>query len=526
MQKLVLTFILTMTSVAIASEFRRGVSLEWDGIEGAAGYDVEFSPTPKGKPITISVKHAFWDGKLPVGNYTMRIRSKDRRKVPGNWSDSQPLQVGLENAKLIFPTTNYKLASNESEKEKVEFKWQKVPGADDYLIEVTSRDEKIKITEETSHNEIKIKIPVAQEYTWKVQARRGDIHSDATTMDEFFIQGKKLDKPIIIAPANRFVRTIEWQHPDFAENYDFSIQRWDGVAKKWDKVTSTKEFKDTSVPFDPTWPGGQYRISVRAKSNVRVDSDISQKIFPVVNGDRSPAAEEIGALRESIDRTNGWFFTASYLVTGVSYKGKDYDSGISPNAELHDLFGGTGRFGVGYLNSESPWGFLGIIDLSGFNIGDHTYNFGSIELNGIRRTRIGSNGELRQQFGLYYKELPVLVNLNWVNQSFEVSTIDAGGPHYGIEYWWALSQKLGFQLNAHGYYSVLTFKTPNGGKINPDLTYQLGLLGSYKLGPKTTGLMGYAYRVDSISYESKTTNNQNKASIYGHYLNLLMEWAL
>jgi hypothetical protein len=511
MQKLVLVFILMISSASMASEFRRSVSLEWEPIEGAATYDVEFAPTPKGKPITVLARKSFWNGKLPVGNYNMRVRAKDRRKVPGDWSETQAMTVGLENAKLIYPSSNYKLASKEAETETVVFKWQPVPGAEDYKIEVTSRDGKTKIVEETSKQEIKVKLPVAQEYTWKVLAQRDEVHSDAATVDEFFIQGKKLDKPEIVPPANRFVRTIEWKHPDFAENFDYSIQKLNPLTKKWENVGNKSEFKDTSVVFDPAWPGGQYRISVRATSNVRVNSDISQLTFPVANGDRSPAAEEVGALRESINRTNGWFFTASYLVTGLSYKGKDYDS-PSPNVDLKDLFGGTGRFGVGFLDGEKPWGFLGIVDYSGFNIGDRTYNFGSIELNAIHRKQVSKDGELRQYVGIYYKELPALVNLNFSTQSFDVTEIASGGPHYGAEYWWALSQKLGFQVNGHVYYSVLTFKTPNGERIHPEMTYQLGLLGSYKLGSKTTGLMGYAYRLDSLSYDSKNNGNLNKAS--------------
>src|SRR5690606_15542712 len=116
---------------------------------------------------------------------------------------------------------------------------------------------------------------------------------------------------------------------------------------------------------------------------------------------------------------------------------------------------------------------------------------------------------------------------NGLQQFESTQKIAAIGPRYGVEYWRAISPKLGFQANGHIYYNMLKVSTPSGGDIEATPSFQIGLLGSYRLTPKATGLAGYAYRLDSMAYKSVTTPGQvNKVDLTGHYLNLFLEWAL
>jgi hypothetical protein len=183
--------------------------------------------------------------------------------------------------------------------------------------------------------------------------------------------------------------------------------------------------------------------------------------------------------------------------------------------------------GLGNLSKEKPWGILAIADFSGFIIDEHNYTFATAELNSVYRILTGDHGESRIQMGLTYKEIPEVI-INGVTEKTEgVGTYVSWGPHLGYEYWLAMTPKLGLQLNAHLYYNNMKITTPNGQELLPSLSTQLGILGSYKINARTTGLMGYAYRLDKASSTSKRDPAKtNTVELQGNYVNLFLEWAL
>lgn len=134
---------------------------------------------------------------------------------------------------------------------------------------------------------------------------------------------------------------------------------------------------------------------------------------------------------------------------------------------------------------------------------------------------------MRVSGGLYLKQLPEILGQSV--DSYQMKSIDTLGVHAGGEYWYPLTSKLGVQINGRIYYPM-SGKTPTGGKLNSTPSLQLGFLGSLRLNEKATGLMGYAFRKDQISY--KVTNSTslsdgfttNTSSVLGHYLNFLLEW--
>jgi hypothetical protein len=330
----------------------------------------------------------------------------------------------------------------------------------------------------------------------------------------------------VTVAKNGFVREIKWTRPLYTEGFDYILSRWDAEKKEWTPISKANLEKSSQLDFDAAWKGGTYRLVVRAAAFNRVSSKSVISNFKVVNGDRSPASEANATLRQSIDRTTGFFGIASYLMTQMNYSGVNSDNGGNAKlkVDLPSNFGGTGRVGIGYLSENSPWGGLSILDLSGFVVNDQNPTFASLEVSGIYRSDYGKRGEIRQQFGLFYKEMPEIIALN-VNQVARIDKIVSAGPHYGIEYWYAKDPKLGYQINMHLYPSMMSIKTPTGNSLKPSLSYQLGLLGSYRLSNRMTGLAGYAYRRDSASYES-VTKSLNTVDITGHYLNFFLEWAL
>ena len=524
-------------SVWAESEFLRSIGLSWEPTASASSYELEITSLGNSPPLRFYSKEPEWKGNLALGKYSFRVRGRDQRKVPGEWSENSEFAVRLENVKIISPIKNKKVMSSEEDNSTVSFKWESVPGAKAYHWEIRNEKNDLIKEQNTDDTSVSVNLDVAKTYTWKVKALAQaptkeaaksniDFDSPTETVSTFALIGKKLDQPNPQKPQNPFVREIRWEKVPLAESYEFILSRWDSGQRNW-IVQDHKSTQKIQAPFSLQNKGGRYRLQVRAQNALRVSSNAAEIKFDAHSGDRSPAAEEHALIMESVDHTTGYFAVMSYLITGLSYQGQNWDHTSSnatlPSASFNSAIGGTGRVGLGYLSSKSSWGFLGIADYGGVSLNGNIANFASLETNGVYRSLVGSAGELRQFFGLFYKQYPNLIPE--LNSSFSISTVATLGPHYGAEYWYALNRKLGFQVNGQAYLNALTASTPNGNPVTTSLSYQLGFLASYRLGLNVTGLIGYAFRNDSVTYSS-TSNNTNSITMTGNYLNLVLEWAL
>jgi hypothetical protein len=516
-------------SEKVTAEKKKGATnFEWDPMPGAKSYEIEIKAKKSDiKPQLFNLTTTSWSGELKPGKYTMRLRSKDHRGVPGEWSGAEEFTVKMQAVNLSYPKNNEEVKSNENETAEVALNWEETPYAQTY--EVTIRDDSGKVisTSPASTNKFNIKLTVAAKYSWSVIAveESGEKGPTGDGPFKFALIGKELALPKIKEPETPFIRELTWEKSDLAEKYEVILKRKDPSTKKWHIVTEESS-TTTNLDFPKSYKGGLYQLRVTAVANLRKKSKSHQINFPVANGDRSPKAESLALSRKSIDRTKAWYFIASYLITQIHYTAINIDRGSGPST---DAFGGTGRLGLGWFAENSPFGFLGVGDLSGFIIGQKNYTYPSIEAHGIIKYVAGTLGEFRVSSGLYYKEIPEIL-ANARTGAFTVSQLGATGVHGGGEYWYSMTSKLGLQVNGRMYYP-LSGKTPTGEKIIPTISYQFGFLGSYRLNEKATGLMGYAYRKDVINYKAANSDvissyNSNLSSVTGSYLNFFLEWDL
>lgn len=527
--------LLTAAKSALAETYRRDVSFEFEEVTDAKTYDVEIRAVGKdgtlGKPMSFKTKEAIWSGKLVPGKYTMSLRARDARGVPGDWSPPAEFNVNLDPVKVKSPPAKAQIKGTDAEEISQNFEWEPVNGANEYRFELTSEDGKTQVIETVKGTNFTAKVPVAKNYTWKITGfGQNDMQSDSVTVSEFTVIGKKITAPKITAPETEFVREVKWSRPDNVDTYDLTLSRINPATKRWEKVLVQEEIKDETFSFDEKHPGGTYRLEVKAKGNMRTDSDTAKINFKVINGNRSPAAEYTALVRKSIDRLTGWYGIASYLVTKINYHGETLENNAKTT---NSALGGTGRVGAGYFSPNDIWGFVGIIDMSGFIMYGSNHTYSSFEMNGIRRFVVGDLGEARVLAGLYYKEIPQLIGTPAVgtNGTVEFSQTAVAGPHVGGEYWHSLSPKLGFQMNAHLYYNLFTMKTPNGNSADPRMSYQLGLMGSYRFNNRFTGLMGLTQKMDQVAYKANKTGSTTEApgdfnttQITGQYLSFFAEY--
>ena len=394
MKMLRLLFIISislLSTMSWAEPYRRLVNFEWEAIEGAKSYDIELRPmkpvegdpksTAPAKAFSFKTTTAAWNGRLTAGKYLMRLRTRDYRGVPGEWSPESEFNVGLEAAVLKFPSTAQVIQSKENEKEKMTFKWAPVGGADNYQFTLKSEDGSTQVSQSLKANEITLEVPVASKYTWEVSSSNTDgIQSEQSSVGSFTIEGKPLAAPEIEKPETDFVREIKWTRPAHVTSYDIFIYKFNPQSKKWGKFKQFENYQQDSLPFDEQWSGGAYQVHLKAHSKLRSSSVVSKQRFSVRSGDRSPAAEYSSLVRKSIDRVTGWYGVASYLITEMKFSGqnKERDSKLSYSA-----IGGTARLGAGWMDDRGPWGFLGIVDMTGFMFNGKIKSFASVEANAI-----------------------------------------------------------------------------------------------------------------------------------------------
>lgn len=513
-------------------QLKRQVDLELEEVEGATAYEVELTSKASGKTSNFKMKTPAWKASIRPGEFTLRLRSYDSRGVPGAWSEEMPFSVKLPGPELRAPTENAQIKTGEEKSHDTEFKWQAVPGTKKYRVEVTPEGSTTPVTETFSDNQGKINLPVATRYTWKVipVSKSGEDGESQEKPGTFSLVGKILETPAIEKPEDIWVQNIKWDKTEYAEKYTYVLQRKD-ENDKWQKVEMKENYAGNEVPLDVKYPGGQYRFAIKAESHLREPSKVARIDFQVYNGDRSPAAVEEAKLRYSLEKPTPWYFVASYLITQVNYSGINSERGNGSTVSYNAL-GGTGRLGIGYINPKSNRGHLGIIDLSGFTIDGQNVTYASAEQHYLWRYTWGRN-MFRPSAGLFFKELVEAKDLITSPGKYQMEKLSYAGPHGGFDFWRPLTPKLGFQLNARFYYGLMGMSTPNGLDQTPNLSYQMGFMGSYKLKTHITGFMGWAYRVDRASYKSSpfdgTTSFATGAAsqtiqIEGNFFNLLLEW--
>lgn len=510
----------------------RVISFEWEPIPAAHSYDIEIYQDPsKNLVSSTSSLDARWEGTLPPGYYSLRTRSRDKRKVPGNWSPLSSFQVHLPQVHLISPQG--KTQSSDATETAVQFQWKASEGATGYVLTLITADEANVVAPQkfkTESTTLEIKLPVARKYSWSVVATdqmnntSDDPESEKNQALRFELWGAKLEKSKLETPSNGYVRELSWTQPDFLEDQDIALQRQDPVTKKWINVFRSKNYKNPSLAFSQNWDGGTYRFIVQNRAQLRPPSDLAFIQFPVVAGDRSPASQELAELRTSIHRTHGWVFLASYFLSSVSYNGINRDTGDEIPIEFSGALAGTGRMGLGYFAKDSPWGFTGWLEGTGIVVDQTNYTGTGLEFNAMGRHRAGSRGEFRHSFGLYSQDIWEFYPTGNESEIIPHRVSQLGG-HYGLEYWFAFNQKLGLQIHGNIYQPISQNASYNGNTIIPSPNLEYGILGSYRLSKNLTSLAGWSFRKTELFYAS-TATGRNSVQIAGNYLNLYLEWTL
>lgn len=522
---------LAAPSALASSRVRRNVEVDWEPVPGASEYEVQIvrKDDRSKKPTRLKTHEPHWSAVVKPGLYLFQLRSYDERGVPGEWSPPSDLQVKLPSVVMTSPMPGDAIDAEEDDKHEVKFEWEEVPGAHSYKLDVRSTTSTWQVEKEVSDTEFKLDVPVGEKLEWNVTAidAKDEVGDTNALPQSFETKGPPLPSPDVTKPLSKYVEDMEWAPVPNAKNYNYELDYKDPKSKKWQKIEAKADVTEPKIKWDIKRPSGKYRLKVQARGERRKPSKVATLEFETRGGFRDPASLQTAILRDSITKPTNFYGIASYLITDVSYQSANYDSN---QTATFNAVGGTGRIGMGYQDPDSKWGGFGIADLSGFTIQGQTFTFASAEGHLTHKLEFGQGGLLLFGTGLFMKELPI-VNGSTTLGFRGLGKVRQIGPHAGFTYWIPITQRLGLQANARLYYTLLGSSAP-GPSLKPTMSYQYGLMGSYRLNQAWMGYAGYAFRKDQAEYGVSPGGNSdaspgeiNTINIQGNYLNLILEYS-
>lgn len=511
------------------------LTIEWEPVQGSQSYEIEVQGLGEAGFVPLGMfklNSTQWSSSLNPGKYQFRIRGLDARGVPGLWGEFIPFLVTVPPPILFTPKDKLEIKSEEIEEENIEFTWKPVKGATAYVLEIFPEKvgEAAIFRVEVPEPKTEVKLPVGKKYRWHVYSI--DIQKSAgdpvKVQFNFTLFGKRLDGPVLDKLESEFINKISWSRPKGATQFSYMLLRKNS-REQWDVLEKKTDWDKTTLDINPKYRGGAYRLRIMSVGYLRPSSETKNFDFPVFDGRRTPQVMEMAKLRRAMELDRDHYIIASYLISSLSYTGDNKETG---NRIVYTVLGGTGRLGYGYM-PKSRWGWAAIADFGGLNLRNQNYTFASAEVTAIWRRYLGVSSQIRIFGGLFAREIPEAKGFN--REDLTVKNIQQAGPLLGLQYWTSFNYKYGLQINAQVNMAAMKLATPNGLAIVPTPTYQLGILGSYKVRENLTGFMGAAYRVDKSSYKAKpyaggselnfaNEGDVNEVSMVGTYLNLYAEW--
>lgn len=205
------------------SQDSRWIDLEWDPIPQAREYEIELfqveedKTLPRGKYKTDEPR---WSHAVPPGKYFMRLRSIDKRGVPGEWSADTPLKVRMQNPLLLRPVPVDKISDPQ-----VSFEWGPVVGAANYQLVVRNKAREILHNAVTPDLKNSVYLGELDEVEWAAFALEKDEEAKPITdlpdnaFKSFFRVGGLLEAPKVSLKIDQKV-AFSWENVRSAQVYE------------------------------------------------------------------------------------------------------------------------------------------------------------------------------------------------------------------------------------------------------------------------------------------------------------------
>ena len=259
---------------------RSKIDLEFDAIEGATKYQIEFKIEAHNfSEVYTSIKTEF-HLRMPVARYQVRARAADDRGVFSDWSD--PMEVTVSPEAVKFPTNTYfhKKPNPEDLDTSVLVHWQASEQANSYEVIIKKENNEIYDTIKVRENEVKLKLPPGKFRIQVVAVGPDDIKNTEPPFEpEILVEKAKLKTPAFVVNPDD-PNDVSLHKMDIGDvNSRLEYQPW--MSDEWYFVE--EQFKINANAFVPTkkLKPGQYRLFVWLSGDGFEDSDETFRDFVI-----------------------------------------------------------------------------------------------------------------------------------------------------------------------------------------------------------------------------------------------------
>jgi hypothetical protein len=480
-------------SAAAFSQESRWIDIEWEEVPSAINYEVELYEgegeklTPRGR---YKVETPSWSNAVAPGKYSLRIRSLDKRGVPGEWSDYIPVKVRLHNPKLFQPGQSAQVKDPQ-----VDFEWSDIEGAAIYQLIV--KNDKDKILHNTTVKDVRTTLYLEElgTYSWTVYAleegepQRSEDDLIPSHFRTFVRVGGELESPHVNVTVGDKI-TIEWQKVREAKQYELDYL----PPVNSDK---SRRFKLTGSSF--AFPPARLReglTTISIKSTAPGYPDSVKTIVQLLKSGKSVEIQDIiQPKKEDPSRVSpaslSWKneIYASMLLAKYNYSSTDVAKDTKlEQKELTGLGMSFEWLNKPKLNSLQRKTELSYLQLSSGRESGMKVR-GAFSLS--KDKNLG-NGKISYGGGLTYLLLPSFMGDRF-EDDINVEQSSSIGPHVQVNYSRALSTYWGWQAGAVYSQQLLYLNSErDGGKMYPWMSLNSRFL--YFITKKEALFLGVEYQ--------------------------------
>lgn len=275
------------TPEALAKE----VELSWKSVKHSVRYEIQIEQSDE-LILKKQLQSNSWKGDLPYGIYAYQIRAWDETERPGQWSEPRPLVVMGDPAIPLQPFEERKKLFYKPTTQSI-LRWEAVPGATAYKVEVKSGEETIYY-DLVKNTELRLESLREGRYVWTVTAvveaqvdrapasflgRRWE--GLPCEQAEFTLRHESLPAPTPLFPLSTFkppkdgLIQLKWSPVPGAEAYEVILSRQlKGGTLANPVILSSKPIitKDNFQNFKVS-KEGQYTWQVRAIASISTPKD-------------------------------------------------------------------------------------------------------------------------------------------------------------------------------------------------------------------------------------------------------------
>lgn len=469
-----LFLLLFFISFSCFGQNTRWIDIEWEEVSGAFQYEVELfegegqNLTARGK---FKVDSASWSNAVPPGRYSLRIRSLDRRGVPGEWSEYIPVKVRMHNPQLLVPGTLSKIATPN-----VNFEWTEEEGAALYQLVVKGEKDKIVFNGSVKSVRSSVYLEDLGEYSWTVYALeegeplRTEEEFTTSSFRKFIRVGGELDSPIVkVSVAEKVL--IEWKKVRNATHYEIDYQPPVNLDKN-------RRFKVEATRF--AFPAVRLKegtTTITVKSTTAGYPDSEATIIQLLKNGNKVEVEDIiqpDELESSGPHPSAFYWKNEVLISvGLSrYSYESRNSDTSTDVDQKELTGAG--LNLEWLNKPKLNSLHRRLDFSFSQLSSGKESGTKLRTTfTINKEKALSSGRLFYGGGVNFLRLPAFFGDRLENDVF-VRYSTSAGPAIWVSYIRPLAGPMAFQIS--GSYSqqliYLSSDLDNGksfGWMNLDL---------------------------------------------------------